>query len=95
MAAALVADTRGAGVCMTERVDQRHLWSLAAVGDQLPQHDDWPCAARKSPWDCTRAAEHTGQHVATADRVVVAVWDSVAVPRPGGSADRRLRGVWT
>jgi hypothetical protein len=79
---------------MTETVDQRHLWTLATVGDVLPAHNGWPCAARKGPWDCTRQAEHHGQHVATSDRVVVAVWDSVDVPR-AGSADRRLRGVWT
>jgi hypothetical protein len=85
---------------MTETGAQRTMWSLAAVGDLLPAHNDWPCAARSGPgaglWDCTRAAEHTGQHVATADRQVVAVWPSTPIPRPG-SADRRQRflgGAW-
>lgn len=82
---------------MTETVDQRVLWDLALVGDELPPHNGWPCAARHGPWDCLRLAEHTGQHVATTGdtvQIVVAVWDSAPVPR-SGSLDRRLRGVWT
>ena len=77
---------RGDG--MTERIDQRVLWSRAAVGDVLPPHDDPPCFY-PGPYglECCRAEKHGTQHVATGGGVVLAVWQDVTAP----SLDGRLR----